>query len=106
MTELHPSEYLIQGITQDGRTFRPSDWSERLAGAMYSFCPAPGEHKGPNAYIQYSYYVRPVLVDSVKCVVLDSRLRKIEPMAFDFVLNFAKDNNLVVTRGAPENSRT
>jgi hypothetical protein len=30
-------------------------------------------------------------------VILDSRLRDIEPMAFDFVMNFAKDNDLVVT---------
>ena len=28
-----PREVFIQGITLDGRTFRPSDWAERLAGA-------------------------------------------------------------------------
>ena len=32
-----PRKYHIKGVTRDGRTFRPSDWSERLAGAMSSF---------------------------------------------------------------------
>ena len=41
--------------------------------------------------------MRPILLCDLKCVVLDSRLREIEPMAFDFVMNFAKDNDLVVT---------
>ncbi|HZF85116.1 MAG TPA: DUF3579 domain-containing protein, partial [Burkholderiaceae bacterium] len=27
-------EIFIQGITSTGRTFRPSDWAERLAGVM------------------------------------------------------------------------
>jgi hypothetical protein len=47
--------------------------------------------------MQYSVYVRPTMIGELKCVILDSRLRDIEPMAFDFVLNFAKDNDLVVT---------
>jgi hypothetical protein len=42
-------------------------------------------------------YVRPTMIGDLKCVILDSRLRDIEPMAFDFVLNFAKDNDLLVT---------
>ncbi|NEK56154.1 DUF3579 domain-containing protein, partial [Rhizobium leguminosarum] len=37
------------------------------------------------------------LIGDVKVVILDSRLRDIEPMAFDFVMNFAKDNDLLVT---------
>jgi hypothetical protein len=90
-----PTEFFIQGVTKSGKTFRPSDWSERLAGVMSMF--GPGAKKGPNAYMQYSLYVRPTILDNLKCVILDSRLRDIEPMAFDFVMNFAKDNDLVVT---------
>jgi hypothetical protein len=96
MAEAAPTEYFIQGITSTGKKFRPSDWSERLAGVMSCFGPSPGG-KGPNAYLQYSLYVRPTLIGDLKCVILDSRLRDIEPMAFDFVLNFAKDNDLLVT---------
>ncbi|MEZ0601655.1 DUF3579 domain-containing protein [Paraburkholderia sp. IW21] len=96
MAEAVPTEYFIQGITSTGRKFRPSDWSERLAGVMSCFGPSPGG-RGRNAYLQYSLYVRPTMLGDLKCVILDSRLRDIEPMAFDFVLNFAKDNDLVVT---------
>ena len=39
-------EVFIQGVTHDGKTFRPSDWAERLAGVMSSF--RPGGH-GPAA---------------------------------------------------------
>jgi hypothetical protein len=33
-------------------------------------------------------------MNNVKCVVVDERLRDIEPMAMTFVLNFARDNDL------------
>ena len=95
MAEEAPTEFFIQGVTSTGKRFRPSDWSERLAGVMACF--GPGAKKGPNAYMQYSLYVRPTMIGDLKCVILDSRLRDIEPMAFDFVLNFAKDNDLLVT---------
>lgn len=94
MAEAPFTEYFIQGITKNGKKFRPSDWSERLAGVMSCFGPGA---RGPNARLQYSLYVRPTMLGDLKCVILDSRLREIEPMAFDFVLNFAKDNDLVVT---------
>jgi hypothetical protein len=105
MAEAPFSEYFIQGITKDGSKFRPSDWAERLAGAMSCYCPGA---QGPNAYLQYSRYVRPVLLGDLKCVILDSRLRDTEPMAFDFVMNFAKDNDLVVTEACelPEHGAT
>jgi hypothetical protein len=94
MAETIPTEFFIQGVTSKGKTFRPSDWSERLCGVMSAF--GPGK-RGPNARLQYSVYVRPTLLGNVKTVILDARLRDIEPMAFDFVMNFAKDNDLLVT---------
>jgi hypothetical protein len=36
------------------------------------------------------------LIGDVKCVVVNSELREAEPMAWDFALNFAKDNRLQV----------
>lgn len=98
MADEAPTEYFIQGITTKGKKFRPSDWSERLAGVMASFGPkAAMNARGRNAYLGYSLYVRPTMIGDLKCVVLDSRLKEVEPMAFNFVLNFAKDNDLVVT---------
>lgn len=88
-----PRQYYIRGITKDGRTFRPSDWAERLAGAMASFRPG-GAQGGIGAHIGYSPYCMPRVVDGVKCVIVSEALRGVEPMAWDFVMNFARDNEL------------
>ena len=96
MAETQAHEYFIQGVTEEGKKFRPSDWAERLCGVLSSFVPGV---RGPNAQLKYSHYVRPMVVGDVKCVVVDEKLKQIEPMAFDFVMNFARDNDLLVTQG-------
>jgi hypothetical protein len=93
MTDPKPRQVFIQGITLDGKTFRPSDWSERLCGAMSSFRPEGGR-SGIAAFIGYSPYCVPQLINGVKCVIVNEKLRDIEPMAWDFVMNFARDNRL------------
>lgn len=90
-----PREVFIQGITSNGRTFRPSDWAERLAGAMSSFRPGGGRG-GIGDHIGYSPYCVPTTLGEVRCVVVNEALRKLEPMAWDFVMSFAKDNDLQV----------
>jgi hypothetical protein len=90
-----PREVFIQGITKQGRTFRPSDWAERLAGAMSSFRPG-GAAMGIAAHIGYSPYCVPTSFGDIKCVVVNEALRDLEPMAWDFVMNFARDNDLQV----------
>ncbi len=99
MTLPQPRQYTIQGITLEGRTFRPSDWAERLAGAMSCFRPAGGSG-GIAAYIGYSPYCVPQVIDGVKCVLVNEALKGIEPMAWDFVMNFARDNQLRVAETA------
>jgi hypothetical protein len=91
-----PRQFHIQGLTLNGRTFRPSDWAERLAGAMSSFRPGGAAAAGRGGYIGYSPYCVPQVVDGVKCVRVSEALRDIEPMAWDFVMNFARDNELRV----------
>jgi len=95
MPPAKPREVFIQGRTLDGRTFRPSDWAERLAGAMASFRPG-GMVGGKGAAIGYSPYCVPNVIDGVKCVVVNEALKGLEPMAWDFVMNFARDNQLQV----------
>jgi hypothetical protein len=87
-------EFVIRGITLAGERFRPSDWAERLCGVMSAF--------GSDGRMQYSPYVYPVTSDGVKCVVVDFRLKDIEPMAHNFLLNFARDNELEVRQGRVE----
>jgi hypothetical protein len=93
MTSPKPREYFIQGVTIDGHAFRPSDWAERLAGAMSCFRP-DGVHGGIGAFIGYSPLCVPRLINGVKCVIVSEALRGVEPMAWDFVMNFARDNQL------------
>jgi len=95
MTTTAPRQVFIQGITRDGRAFRPSDWAERLAGAMSSFRPGGGRG-GIGAYIGYSPYCVPRVIDGIRSVIVNERLRDIEPMAWDFVMNFARDNDLQI----------
>lgn len=86
-------EVFIQGVTSQGRTFRPSDWAERLAGVMSQFRPGGASLGG---HLSYSPWCVPTVINGVKCVVVHRDLRESEPMAWDFVMNFAKDNDLQV----------
>ena len=86
-------ETYILGLTRQGRVFRPSDWAERLAGVMSQFRPGGPQ---PGSHLTYSPWCVPTLIGDVKCVVVNSELREFEPMAWDFALNFAKDNSLQV----------
>jgi hypothetical protein len=88
-------EFFIHGVTVHGKIFRPSDWAERLCGVMAPYRPG-GLASGRDAFIGYSLYVRPMTVGGVKCVVVDERLKDVEMMAFEFVMNFARDNELPV----------
>jgi len=96
MPQTPPRQFFIQGLTREGKPFRPSDWAERLAGAMSSFRPE-GTVQGIGARIGYSPYCVPNTVGGVRCVIVSEALRDIEPMAWDFVMNFARDNNLQCT---------
>jgi hypothetical protein len=91
-------EVYILGLTRAGRTFRPSDWAERLAGVMSQFRPGgpqPGSHLG------YSPWCVPTSINQVRCVIVHPDLRDYEVMAWDFCMSFAKDNDLQVSVGAP-----
>ena len=79
---------VIQGVTLSGRAFRPSDWAERLCGIMSTF--------GRDQQMRYSPFVRPIMLDGVRCVVVEPSLQAAEPRAHRFLLDFANDNELVV----------
>jgi hypothetical protein len=91
-TEDLSGEFFILGVTNSGKTFRPSDWAERLCGAMSCFRPGGGR----DAHLRYSPYVRPTVVNMLKAVVVSRELQKLEPLAYHFVVDFAKDNDLQV----------
>lgn len=79
---------IIQGVTLGGRAFRPSDWAERLCGIMSTF--------GGDQQMRYSPFVRPMMLDGVRCVLVEATLSQAEPRAYRFLLDFARDNDLTV----------
>jgi hypothetical protein len=87
-----PGSFLIKGLTIEGKVFRPSDWADRLCSVMACF--NDQADAGPGAALQYSPYVQPLTIEEVKCVSVDAKLQSIEPMAYRFLLGFAKDNQL------------
>ena len=82
---------VIVGRTQDGNKFRPSDWAERLCGVMSAF--------GTEKRMKYSPYVSPGEWEGDKCVFIDGILYELSPIAYRFLANFAKDNDLMLVDG-------
>lgn len=89
--DLEPDEWLIVGVTLDGRKFRPSDWAERLCGGLSSF--------DRTGRLAYSKHARPITRDGDPCVVVETLLRELNPDAYEFLMDFARDNQLVVRAG-------
>jgi len=79
---------IVQGITEDGRKFRPSDWAERMSGMLSTF--------GKDQRIRYSPMLKPITLNGVKCIEVDSTLENSQPGIYLQVMNFAKLNNLSV----------
>ncbi|WP_028357809.1 DUF3579 domain-containing protein [Brackiella oedipodis] len=93
---------IIQGLTQSGKRFRPSDWAERLAGVMSQFQP-PGLKI---SHLAYSPYCTPSFYEGVRAVVVDYRLKDFEPKAWQFLMDFASDNELRLIENQDADSNT
>jgi len=79
---------IIQGITQAGGKFRPSDWAERLCGSVATY--------GPGRRIIFHPNVKLASLAGVKCVVIDASLENDDEMLFEFLTDFANENNLQI----------
>jgi len=99
-------KYLIQGLTSSGSIFRPSDWAERLCSALAQYRTVGKLHSVNEAHNHkmqgYSNCIFPIVVNNVKSVVVDDKLKDVEPLAFEFAMNFAQDNNLTVLENYSE----
>lgn len=88
MTEPKDKKIVIEGVTQQGKPFRPSDWAERMSGTLASF---------KNSRIHYSPLLQPsVNHEGYKCVLLDPKLKESSPQVYQAILDFAKTNNLKI----------
>lgn len=78
---------IIEGVTEDGQEFRPSDWAERVSGSLSTF---------RNHRIHYSPLLRPAVQNDNPCVVLDPTLKMSNPALYQEILAFARKNKLKI----------
>lgn len=78
---------VLIGQTKEGKKFRPSDWAERMCGALCTF---------RNRRIYYSPLLRPAIRDGIKCVIIADTLINKHPGIHQQILDFAKTNALTI----------
>ena len=86
------SHIIIEGVTEEGDQFRPSDWAERVSGPLATF---------HNQRIIYSPLLKPGVKDGNKCVYVNEELKTKNPELYEELLNFAKKNKLKVGGSDP-----
>lgn len=92
------AKLVIEGVTLDGQLFRPSDWIERLIGTLSSY----GEdrrantlpHVGADRRRRQESFLQAQMINGHKCLVVDTRLREVNPTAYRFLQEFIENNRL------------
>lgn len=96
MGDKRNDKIIIEGVTNSGEKFRPSDWAERMSGSMSHL-------RGHR--VQYDSRLMPMTnEDGNKCVLLDPALRESNPALYDSILEFAKQNHLRICNQDDKNS--
>ncbi len=85
------SEFVIQGITENGELFQQADWATNLCNMLGT--------TGSDGRMVYSSYARPLMVDGVPCVVIRVSLQHVDPKAFEMVKQFVAEHHLKVRSG-------
>ncbi|MFP4561640.1 MAG: DUF3579 domain-containing protein [Thiohalorhabdus sp.] len=89
-TQDDPCMIIVEGVTQSGGKFRPSDWVERFAGNAATF--------GDDNRLHYSPYIKPTVYKGVKGLLVDPALREERPELFQQLVGFARANRLRIPR--------
>lgn len=82
------NEIIIEGLTRAGKPFRPSDWVDRMCSTYASF--------GPDRKLRYSPYLKPRVVNGVRCLAVDLKLKDVNPDGYLQLMHFADENQLNV----------
>ena len=85
-TAVKTVEIIIEGITRQGKQFRPSDWVDRMCSTFATF--------GENRKLRYSPYLKPEMVNGVRCLVVDTKLKITNPEGFEQLMHFVEENQL------------
>ena len=97
---------LLTGLANAAALFMVASGLSLIFGVTRIVNFAHGSFYMLGAFIGYSPYCVPTTVGAVKAVIVNEALRDIEPMAWDFVLNFARDNELQMSEvGVPPEER-
>ena len=91
-------EIFIQSLTRDGKPFRPSDWVDRMCSSYATF--------GSDRKIRYSPYLKPEMINGVRCLAVDMRLKGTSPEGFEELMQFVNENLLSVLNEAGESIET
>ena len=82
-----PTEtFIISGVQENGKKLRPTDWVERISSTLASV--------DAKNRLHYSVSVQPCLIDAEKCLVVARCLEQNNPAAYEFVIEFARSNQL------------
>lgn len=81
-------EIIIQSNTRAGKPFRPSDWVDRMCSSYASF--------GEDRKLKYSPYLKPKVLDGVRCLAVDLKLKTVNPDGYAQLMHFAEENQLNV----------
>lgn len=81
---------LIDGVTAEGKKFRPSDWAEMLIESA-GLAQFGSDHK-----IHYADDAQPGTIQGHAAIELGDDVERKHPLAYQKIMNFAKSNGLVV----------
>ena len=79
---------VITSTMENGKRFRPSDWIERISSTLASF--------QVDNRLRYSQGVQPCIIDGEPCLIVASWLETADRVAYDFVMDFARSNQLKI----------
>lgn len=91
---METKEIIIQGLTRAGKPFRPSDWVDRMCSTYATF--------GDDKKLRYSPYLKPKLVNNVRCLAVDLKLKDSNPEGYQQLIQFANENQLSILNGEGE----
>lgn len=80
------TEIVIESLTKAGKPFRPSDWVDRMCSTYATF--------GPDRKLKYSPYLKPNMINGVRCLVVDLKLKDVNPDGYAQLKQFADENML------------
>ena len=95
---VNQGEIIIQSLTRTGKPFRPSDWVDRICSSYATF--------GEDRKLRYSPYLKPEMIDGIRCLAVDLQLKATNPDGFEELMQFAEENQLNILNSEGESIAT